>query len=413
MTMDRAEYERVLGVALRLASTDDLDAVLSEIVDAMRDVLRAERASVFVRAADGSFEAVRAHGLARSFRVRGDTGVIARAAGERRVVNVADVSRDAGFNASVDAETGFTTRCLLAVPMVDAGGEVVGVVQVLNKLGGDGGGVFGALDEAVASHLAAQAGVAIGRARLMEAARRRDALEAEVAAARAMQRSAMPAVLPVMGGWSVDAAWSPAGGLSSAAGDVYDAVEDGDRVVVMVGDASGHGVGPAVSVSRAQAMFRVGVGSGMGVVEIAGMLNARLGEDLPTGHFVTAFFGEVRRGEGVVRYVSAGQSPLLGCRRLGDRVEELAFGLPPLGVEGWSAGRCVAGAFGVEAGGGVLVATDGVYGGGEGGDGGGLGVARVGGLVFGEGVGAAGVIGACGGVGADDRTVLVLRRGVG
>jgi len=320
-------------------------------------------------------------------------------------VNVRDVSREASFNPAVDEATGFRTRCVLAAPMLDSAGALVGVVQALNKRDvGVGGGVFTAEDEAVAMHLAAQAGVALRRAVLMASARRRDVLEAEIGAAREVQRAAMPSALPSVAGWRLSAAWEPAADGGGAAGDVYDAVlrRDGGSVCVLLADASGHGVGPAVSVSRAQAMFRFGVHAGFGLDEIVSRMNEGLCEDLPTGHFVTAFVGEFAVAGGVVRYVSAGQSPLVLFGAVG--FESRGALLAPLGVGGYGCGVDVA-EVGVEAGGGVAVVSDGLL---EGG--GALDEEAVAGIARGSGDAARALIDRAGGAGADDRTALVLRR---
>ncbi len=366
--MDAGDYERVLAVARRLASTDDVSDVLGEIIDAMREVLRAERASVFQYApgADGgpgSFFATRAHGLSDDFCIGEGRGIIGAAAAERRVVNVRDVSADPRFDASVDRATGFTTRCVLAAPMIDEGGELVGVVQVLNKLGGEGGVMreFDAADVAVAEHLAAQAGVALKRAALITAARRRDVLEAEMAAARVIQRGAMPSSMPRIPGWEIAAAWEPA---SVTAGDVYDVIDRGDgRAVVLLADATGHGVGAAMSASRVQAMVRLGVGGGLSLAELSERLNQRLVEDLPTGHFVTAFLGEIDRSSGALRYVAAGQAPVLlvSPDGLTDRFDATA---PPLGIGRWRDGGGCSGAVAevcVPTGCACVAASDGVF----------------------------------------------------
>src|SRR5690606_40115941 len=76
-------------------------------------------------------------------------------------------------------------------------------------------------------------------------------------------------------------------------------------------DATGHGIGPALSVSQVHAMLRMGRRLGATPEDIARHINRQLCEDLPAGRFVTAFFGllDARRHE--ISYVSAGQAPIL------------------------------------------------------------------------------------------------------
>lgn len=55
------------------------------------------------------------------------------------------VLQDERFNDEVDTQTGYRTKALLCMPIKDAAGDVIGVAQVINKLGGDQ--CFTALDE--------------------------------------------------------------------------------------------------------------------------------------------------------------------------------------------------------------------------------------------------------------------------
>lgn len=45
--------------------------------------------------------------------------------------------QDDRFNRDVDIQTGYRTKALLCMPIKDASGDVVGVAQVINKLGGE------------------------------------------------------------------------------------------------------------------------------------------------------------------------------------------------------------------------------------------------------------------------------------
>lgn len=59
--------------------------------------------------------------------------------------------QDERFNDEVDIQTGYRTKALLCMPIKDAAGDVIGVAQVINKLGGDQ--CFTTFDEKVSSFL--------------------------------------------------------------------------------------------------------------------------------------------------------------------------------------------------------------------------------------------------------------------
>ena len=107
-------------------------------------------------------------------------------------------------------------------------------------------------------------------------------------------------------------------------GDTFDLVPlDEHRLFVLLGDASGHGIGPALSATQMTGMLRVALRLGADLNAIFAQVNNQLVEDLPEEHFVTAFFGVLDTRTHAVGYHAAGQGPLLHFLR-GDRRMPLA-----------------------------------------------------------------------------------------
>ena len=124
----------------------------------------------------------------RPVRVPAGSGLVGACARERRIINVPDCYADPRFDPSVDKASGYRTRCMLTLPLVDHKDALVGVMQVLNKRDG----VFDAYDEALATALAAQCAVALQRVQMTECAdrRREDAPGAGDGACRADEHAA-------------------------------------------------------------------------------------------------------------------------------------------------------------------------------------------------------------------------------
>ena len=151
------DLEAILGVTSKLAAPFDLGTMLTEVVAAAKQVLAAERGSVWLYepAADELVMEV-ATGIA-PVRMPSGTGLAGACARSRQIINVPDCYADPRFDARVDRATGYRTRCMLTLPLVDHKGALVGVMQVLNKKDGP----FDADDEALATALAAQCAVAL------------------------------------------------------------------------------------------------------------------------------------------------------------------------------------------------------------------------------------------------------------
>jgi adenylate cyclase len=85
-----------------------------------------------------------------------DSGIAGAAATSGRNVSVADAYADPRFNPSVDRATGFVTRSILSLPLLDRHGTVFAVTQLLNRRDGR---PFDATDERRFSEFAGSLGV--------------------------------------------------------------------------------------------------------------------------------------------------------------------------------------------------------------------------------------------------------------
>ncbi|MDY6787252.1 MAG: GAF domain-containing protein [candidate division WOR-3 bacterium] len=157
----------LIETSILLSSTLDLDELLALIMDKAKEILSAEASSIFqidsqseelyFRVATGEKGEA-----AKSIRVPVGKGIVGWAAENMRTVYVPDVSRDERFYKDVDEKTKFSTKSVIAVPLVTKKG-VIGVAEVLNK---KGGGQFTDDDIRIFESLARQSAVAIENAKL-------------------------------------------------------------------------------------------------------------------------------------------------------------------------------------------------------------------------------------------------------
>jgi phosphoserine phosphatase len=104
------------------------------------------------------------------------------------------------------------------------------------------------------------------------------------------------------------------------------------RLIMLIADATGHGIGPALSVTQVRAMLRMAARLGAPLAQIADHLNHQLCADLPSGRFVTAWLGEIDALAGSLAMLSAGQGPLLAYRIATDTFEEIDPDVFPFGI---------------------------------------------------------------------------------
>src|SRR5687767_5927619 len=116
------KLQALLEIGRRLGARRDVDELLAVIVRAAGELTDADRCSLFLVDKDsGELFSKIAPGLKEGeIRVPVGKGIVGLCAQSRSVVNIAKPYEDERFNRGVDKATGYTTKSILAVPMLDA-----------------------------------------------------------------------------------------------------------------------------------------------------------------------------------------------------------------------------------------------------------------------------------------------------
>lgn len=296
---------QVLDVTLKLARPFDLVDLLSEVAAVARQLLDAERGSVFLYDAAADELVMTVVEDIEPIRVPAGHGLVGHCARTRQLVNVADCYADPRFNDSTDRLSGYRTRCMLSLPLIGYDDSLVGVLQLLNKRSG----TFDERDERIAELLGIHCAAALQRARDTETLLAAEHLHEEIRVAREIQMSGLPADMPSLEGYDGAGLFRP---TDQTGGDLYDFVPVGAHgMFLLLGDATGHGIGPALSATQVRAMVRVALRLGANLDAIHAQVNNQLLHDLPDDRFVTAFLGLLDSRSHEIRFHAAGQAPLL------------------------------------------------------------------------------------------------------
>jgi len=132
------EERELLAITEAIATELHLDKLLARILKATTQLLNAERSTLFIYdpSKDELWSQV-AEGMGEEqIRIPASAGIAGAAFTSGEVLNVPRAYADPRFNPEVDRISGFRTRNMLNVPIVDRSGERLGVIQVLNKRGG-------------------------------------------------------------------------------------------------------------------------------------------------------------------------------------------------------------------------------------------------------------------------------------
>jgi signal transduction histidine kinase len=153
-----------------MSAARDVEELLQVVTRAVVPLLDAERATLYIHnpAANQVVSKVATDLEIGEIRLGMGEGAAGIAAETRRPVRVDDARADPRTQRQFDERTGFETRALLCVPLLNLKKDLVGVLQVLNKRGG---GAFTEEDERLLTAFGAYAAVCLEHALLAAQAR--------------------------------------------------------------------------------------------------------------------------------------------------------------------------------------------------------------------------------------------------
>jgi sigma-B regulation protein RsbU (phosphoserine phosphatase) len=178
-------------------------------------------------------------------------------------------------------------------------------------------------------------------------------------AAREIQQRLLPEAAPFFKGFDI------AGKTfycDETGGDYFDYISiDDRRLAVVVGDVTGHGIGPTLLMASARSVLRSQTTPELqNAGGLLADLNRHLEQDTADNLFMTLFYGILDAEARTFSWVSAGHGPAFHYHRRTGQFEELASTGIPLGILADALFEC-SGPNLVETGDILLIGTDGIW----------------------------------------------------
>jgi PAS domain S-box-containing protein len=167
------DLRRLNRLGRELGATLDLPQVLEQVLGAIREIIAAAGSSIWLWDEENpswlvcrtAFHPELNHSPL-NLRLRSGEGIAGWVTQRGESTIVSSAPEDPRFSPTVDAQTGFQTHSILAVPL-RARGKIIGVLEVVNKLEGE----FSGHDRILLETLGASAAIAIENAQLYDHAR--------------------------------------------------------------------------------------------------------------------------------------------------------------------------------------------------------------------------------------------------
>jgi adenylate cyclase len=132
---DEGMLRLLIAISEDLAAFDDLDEALRYLVEESSKAVQADRASLFLNdpVTKELYTKFAQGNLAQEIRIMNDSGISGAVFQSGQAIIVDNPYADARFNQRIDEQTGYQTKNIIAVPVKTVRGEIIGVLQALNK----------------------------------------------------------------------------------------------------------------------------------------------------------------------------------------------------------------------------------------------------------------------------------------
>lgn len=293
-------YAVIFDYAARIGSEPDPDNLLHLTADLARDLVRADRCSVWLHDVPaGELWTTVAHGTP-TIRMGANRGLVGACISGNQNIVVNDTSKDPRFDGDVDRSSGYVTHSVLVLPLRSPAGDVLGALQLLNKPGG-----FEEEDIMLLGLAASYSASAIVTQRLRKDAEAARLLFRELEIARDVQFRLFSPTPPRIAGLDIAACCRPA---ELVGGDYYDFLYRPDSELwLTAGDVSGKGISAAILMANLQASLHNQLNVWPdSVADVVSELNQALFSTFRQERYTTLFCARFDPVERSLTYVNAG-----------------------------------------------------------------------------------------------------------
>ncbi len=292
MAVEREKWLKELSILydmnMLFASSIDLKETLNTVFYNILNVIQAEAGSIFLvdetsnglvcRICQGPKDIT-------GIRVPFGIGIVGHVAKTRQVDVTTDVKKNPHHYPNIDEQSGFTTKSMISMPLISKD-ELLGVIQVINKKGGE---MFSQDDVNLLQSLSSGASLALQNARYTQRLLQEERMRSELIIAHQIQRGILPAPFKGHSAIHFEAINEPA---TDVGGDFYDYFQvNDDEFGFFIGDVCGKGVPAAIFMASSRSIIKAHAISNPRPSKVMQLANQLIAEDVQHGMFVTVFYG--------------------------------------------------------------------------------------------------------------------------
>jgi adenylate cyclase len=131
---EKRKVDAMLDIIRSLYSDMGINSILFTLTERTQQLVEADRCTMYI--VDKYHQELMSMHGAVQIRIPITQGIAGEVATKNEIVNIVDAYQDPRFNPDVDKKSGYCTKTILCMPIRNSQNQVVGVLQIINKLNG-------------------------------------------------------------------------------------------------------------------------------------------------------------------------------------------------------------------------------------------------------------------------------------
>jgi len=131
--MDEQKVKKLKELNYLLLNCRSIDEGLELVTNKLKDIIEVDRVSIFIYSKTSNMLWTYLADGVEKLIIPADKGIVGYAVKHKTIKKVNDTSKEKLFYKEVDEMTGYKTKNILAVPLLNDDNDVIGVVELMNK----------------------------------------------------------------------------------------------------------------------------------------------------------------------------------------------------------------------------------------------------------------------------------------
>jgi len=134
--MEKEKLKQLIELSNNLLNTNNINEAIKTATQKIKNIIEVDRVTIFIYSQSSNMLWTYLADGVEKLIIPANKGIVGYVVKNKTIKKVNDTSKEPLFYKEVDEQTGYETKNILTLPLIGSEGDVIGVIQLLNKKDG-------------------------------------------------------------------------------------------------------------------------------------------------------------------------------------------------------------------------------------------------------------------------------------